>query len=132
MREILNIWDVDVTLSAILALLPVRAHRTEWTVESFLEADGERYFEIASGGEDPFTPLTDTGLRLSHVDFARFSDETPQIIWATFQGFDDRSGLAPWLTISAVDSSFWEIVTEELETRRKIRTEFRDVRKGKM
>ena len=132
MMEPLNIWDEHIGLSHVLVTLPDRAQATVWMVEDFIEQDGEPYFEINSSGDDPLSKAKAAGKRLSHADFIKAAAETRQVIWGTFKAYDDRSGPNAWLSISAVDSTFWEIVTDDLDARRSICTGFGDVRKGKM
>lgn len=132
MRESLcfPMHDPQVALADILTALPERKVDTLWGVEPFIEADGEGYFEVASMGDDPVTPLVGTGVRLAYADFEKAAAATPQIIWGTFRGHAGTPDSRLWLIIAAVDSSWWIIETDDLATRRLVRMRFKNVRKG--
>ena len=137
MREPLNILDSKegafLRLSDLLPILPVRAATTTWAIEDFVEPDGERYFDwIADVGHNRLAAAVDGGERLSTAQLLAVALDTRQVVWGSFKGYDASGGVEPWIVLSAVDSSFWEVVTDDLETRRRIRTTFKDVRKGKM
>jgi methylmalonyl-CoA/ethylmalonyl-CoA epimerase len=101
----IELWDIKdhvfLTLSEVLSPLPKRASMSMWDVSDFVYPDGEEYFDIASNGEDPITPLANTGTRIAGYELASMRHSTPQIIWATFRGYDPGNAAEPWIRLHA-------------------------------
>lgn len=137
MKEPLNIWDNDghayPTLARVLDVLPVRARTTEWQLAEYVEQDGSpEFWVIEPEGHDTINQAFETKRRMSHSELVDAAGDVIQVIWGSFRGYDSQSSNDPWIVVSGVDSSFWEVLTDDLETRRLVGTNFNDVRKGKM
>ena len=111
-----NILTVD--LEKILELFAEAAESSEWQV-SDVEATGD-----AAAGE--LHQLSDVNAKVPGSRLMRLASEINQIIDGTFSGY--RSGESePWIVISAVDSSFFEVLTDDLSVLNQVRKRFNDV-----
>ena len=128
----LNVLDVHrgvfLTFRDIMAALSPRVADTCWTLGEFTEVDGTKLLEMVVEGsngldEDPVIN------RLPHSQLSEAMKSVRQIIWGTLTGYE-RTSPTPWIVLSAIDSSFWRIETDDLETRRRIRRKFTHVREG--
>jgi hypothetical protein len=126
-----DMHDPYVTLGDIIAVLRTPVADTEWVVRPYTEPSGEESFDVASDGRDPLTLASESGRRVMPEDFAIAAKETPQIIWGTFIGYDGKRGSEPWLRIDVVDSSAFEISTDDAEVHRLIRASFKNFRVGR-
>jgi hypothetical protein len=137
MMEPLNIWDNDghayTPLARVLNVLPLRSRTTEWQLAEYVEQDGSpEFWVIEPEDQDTINQAFETTRRLLHGELIDAANEVIQVIWASFRGYDSQSGNDPWIVLSGVDSTFWEVLTDDLETRRLVSVNFKDVRKGKM
>jgi hypothetical protein len=119
------------SLADVLGALPARANKSEWRVREVVEEDGKAFFEVHDA-DSALAAAQMSGRKLSHAELVRAAQEMPTVIWARLEGIDTPGGTEPWIVISAVDSQFWEIVTEDMKTRDQIRKSFADVEVGKL
>lgn len=125
-----DIWDRQginrhfLRLKDILPAMSSRAAGTEWTVGDYVEVDGLEWFEAA----DALRAIAETGRRVPHDQLAVIAGTETFAVWAVFRGYDAKSASEPWITLSAIDSTFWRIATDDTETHRLIRAAFQDVR----
>ena len=120
-----------VTLGDIVRVLGNRVANTEWVVGPYREPNGEEYFDVVSDGLDPLTLASQSGRRIMPDDFAIAAKASPQVIWGTFVGYDEMRGREPWFTIAVVDSSAFDVSTDDVEVHRLIRANIKNIREGR-
>lgn len=130
----LRIYDVrrhvlQIDLRHLLALLAPQSLRADWTLAavSFPEP-GDDLFDATGPGGERLNELAETGAIVSGVQLAALAKDTRQVIWGGFTASLPRQGGAPWLTIRAIDSTFYEVTTLDQSVLDKIRSTYRDVR----
>jgi hypothetical protein len=127
----IELWDatdgVFLTLGQVLAQLPERATLATWDLVNYIDPTGEEFFETGGNGTDDFDRIANTGTRITGDELIAMAQRSSQVIWATFHGRDSGEA-APWISMHAIDSSFWRIETSDTATRQKLMKSFRDVR----
>jgi hypothetical protein len=122
-------------LRRLVDLLAPRSLGASWTVSPIkVEFPASRtvleHFEMVGLGgqnENPLEILAASGAIVRGDILARCAGETRQVIWgqfvATLPGQTDA-----WVTIRAIDSSFYEVITSDEEVLAKVRSSCKDVR----
>lgn len=149
----LRIYDLDdrgmlaVRLVRLLDLLGPRAQKAEWTVSPAPRREpGHDGFEATGPGGEQLEALAARGAVISGTDLARLAGGTgptagatpservdgretnePQIVWGQFVARLPGEG-GDWLTLRAIDSSFYEVETADDAVLAKLRASFSDVR----
>ncbi|KAA0695593.1 hypothetical protein DTW90_21630 [Neorhizobium sp. P12A] len=67
---------------------------------------------------------------LSGSDLVTIAENTRQVIWGEFVGSAPTQSNKPWVVIRAVDSTFYEIDSDDEAVLNKIRSTYKDVRTG--
>ena len=98
-------------LRDILVSLSPRSLEALWTVSSVRGPDaGDEWFETTGDSSAQLDGLQRSGQAILGVELLHLARSAVQVIWgefaATFQG-------APWIAIRAVDSTFFEMTTED-------------------
>lgn len=124
----LRIFDLEdralaFDLRDLLRLLAPLSLQARWTVSSF-----EDEFEATGEGAVRLEQLANNESSITGNDLAALADNTWQIIWGEFAGVLAGGSDRPWITIRAVDSSFFEVETSDEAAAAKIISHFRDVR----
>lgn len=109
-------------LRDILAALQPRAENAEWEIH---HADDET-FEATGVGASTLEALAGSGKRISGRSLVSLADGIHQIIWGEFRSFD-HSATMPWVTVRAIDSSWYEVETADDTAAVLIRRKFKDV-----
>lgn len=127
----LRIYDLDggvlaVHLSRLLDLLAPKSLDAEWTVAP-IRSDGEEKFEATGPGADELEELVATAMPISGMALLIVSTNTPQIVWGEFIAIVPGES-SPWLTLRAIDSTFYEIATDDDAALDTVRSAFKDVR----
>jgi hypothetical protein len=68
-----------------------------------------------------------TGSFIGGEELVELAAQTRQVVDGTFRAFRE-SAEQPWLILRAVDSSFWEVFSDDAATLDKLRVRFQDVR----
>lgn len=105
-------------LKDILALAGERAANSTWRLSN-VEAGGET-------AAQELHRLSDEQVAVSGERLLELANEVWQVIEGNFEGFDGIRGPL-WLTIRAVDSSCFDVITEDADLIRRIRSTFRQV-----
>ncbi|GAA2846299.1 hypothetical protein EDC40_10150 [Aminobacter aminovorans] len=92
--------------------------------------DGHEWFEATGEGGEQLEELAQDNARLSGSDLAALAEETQQVIWGEFVGSGPMQSDKAWVTIRAVDSTFYEIDTDDETVLSKISSTYKDVRTG--
>lgn len=131
----LSVWDrlaghgahgAFLDLTSILQVIAPLASDTQWQLRDFIDDDGEEWFEV---GDDGWTQRAD--LKASVVPTSALvsvAATIPQAIWAQFAGFRASDTSEAWIVLSAIDSSFWRVETDDPAVLSIVRTCFSDVR----
>jgi hypothetical protein len=109
---------LDFDLVDVLRALGPQAERSAWRcgdVDCFGVTAGALDQAIAAGG------------RISGEQLLAFAAGLTQVIDGTFEGFD-LGATAPWVVITAVDSSWWEVRSSDDAALAAIRERFRATR----
>jgi hypothetical protein len=94
-------------LKDILALLRPSSDSAEWEIDH----TGEEFWAT---GEDvrEIEALVGSGKRVSGEALRSLVNGLHQVIWGEFRAFDG-SATSPWVIVRAIDSSFFEIETDD-------------------
>ncbi|MBR1192501.1 hypothetical protein [Bradyrhizobium sp. AUGA SZCCT0160] len=86
-------------------------------------------FEIVPNraGEDHLEILAASGAAVNGMALSKYAHETLQVIWGQFVAtLPDQTDV--WVTIRAIDSTFYEVTTSDEEALAEIRSAYQDVR----
>jgi hypothetical protein len=119
---------LDFDLRDLLAILSPRSQESEWVVcpVQFFKSK-EDVFEATGEGGEELEILAEAKSRVNGDNLAAIAAKTRQVIWGQFIAYLGKKG-EPWLMLSAIDSTFWEIITEDALVLEKIKRSFKDVR----
>jgi hypothetical protein len=79
-------------------------------------------------GEAALEELARSGARVAGTRLIEIARDVRQIIWGEFKGYADGAVDEPWIVIVAVDSSWFEIHSDDEAVLARIRKAFKDVR----
>ncbi len=74
--------------------------------------------------------LAQDNARLSGSDLTALAEETRQVIWGEFVGSGPTKSDKTWVIVRAVDSTLYEIDTDDKAVLSKISSTYKDVRTG--
>ncbi|MFT4161622.1 hypothetical protein [Shinella sp.] len=132
----LRIYDLKehvlaLDLKDLLRLLAPRSLEANWIVSTVKFSKPEHeHFEATGEGGEQLEELAQGNARLSGFDLAALADSTRQVIWGEFVASAPTQLDKTWLIIRAVDSTFYEIDTDDETVLRKISSAYKDVRAG--
>ena len=128
----LNNQFLTFDLKDLLRLLEPRSLEAHWVVCAVKDSEpGHEWFEAIGDGGKQLMELAEVNAQLSGSALAALAENTRQVIWGEFIGSGPLQPDEAWVTIRAIDSSFYEIETEDETVLRKISSTFKDVRSGK-
>lgn len=113
-----------VDLRDLLRVLSPASERATWTI-THPEASA---FEATGEAGPRLEELAEASARVGGRELLALADDTQQVIWGDFIGVLPDAPHRDWLTIRAVDSSFFEVTTSDLASVAKLKSRFRDVR----
>lgn len=119
-------------LRDLLRLLAPRSFEARWVVSTVKSSKpGHEWFEATGEGGERLEGLAqDDGGQLSGSDLAALAENTRQVIWGEFVGSAPTQSDKPWVIIRAVDSTFYEIISDDDAVLNKISSTYKDVRTG--
>lgn len=86
---------------------------------------------MATGeGGEQLEGLAQDNAWLSGSDLAALAEDTRQVVWGEFVGSAPTQSDKAWVIIRAVDSTFYEIDTDDETVLNKIGSTYKDVRAG--
>jgi len=109
-------------LRDILAVLRPYAENADWEVD---HADED--FRATGKDTRPIRALVDSGERVSGKILSSLAEDIHQVIWGEFRAFKG-SATTPWTIVRAIDSSYFEIETNDDEVVALIQQRFNCVR----
>lgn len=132
--SVLRIHDLEdgilsVDLDRILNLLSPRSTKARWTVSAVRAVHTEQeWFDATGDGGEALDALANKGLPLSGHELSEIAQRTVQVIWGEFTAALPDALHTPWITVRAIDSSFYEIITSDESVLKIVLSTFKDVR----
>lgn len=118
-------------LRDLLRLLAPRSLEARWVVSTVKSSKpGHEWFEATGEGGERLEGLAQDDGQLSGSDLAALAGNTRQVIWGEFVGSAPTQPDKPWVIIRAVDSTFYEIESDDEAVLNKISSTYEDVRTG--
>jgi hypothetical protein len=115
----------------LLNLLAPKSRTARWVVSTVKSIDpNEEWFEAQGEAGEILGNFSDVNAEISGVELIELARKSHQVIWGEFSGLADPRSQDIWIVIRAMDSSFYEVVTDDIEAIQKIQFHFRDVRFG--
>ncbi len=122
-------------LRDLIDLLAPRSLEASWTVSPVrveypsLGRSFDQFEMLGPGraGEDPLEILAAGGVAVTGMILSKYAHETHQVIWGQFVATLPEQ-IDAWVTIRAIDSTFYEVTTSDEEVLAKIRSAYQDVR----
>ncbi|ODN70781.1 hypothetical protein [Methylobrevis pamukkalensis] len=116
-------------LRDLLRVLAPRSLQATWTVSPVRSSvAGREWFDATGNGGEQLEALAEVDARISGADLRALAETTRQVIWGAFAGVLPDQPDGNWVTLRAVDSSFYEITTLDDTVIRAVRAAFNDVR----
>ena len=130
----LRIYDLKqhvlaLDLRDLLRLLAPGSFDANWIVSTVKSSEpGHEWFEATGEGGEQLEELAQHDARLSGSELAALAENTRQVIWGEFVGSRPTQSDKTWVTIRAIDSTFYEIDTDDETVLSKISSTYKDVR----
>ncbi|OAP34322.1 hypothetical protein ATB98_23705 [Sinorhizobium saheli] len=113
-------------LRDFLELLAPRARTALWTV-SAVDA-GYQWFDATGPGGANLEAMAQSDKRVTGQLLTEAARDTLQVIWGEFTGSLPQAPDQDWVIIRAIDSTFYEVTTNDDEVLRQVEASFGDVR----
>lgn len=134
----LRVYDLNdhvlaLDLRDLLRLLAPRSFEARWVVTTVKSSKPRHeWFEATGQGGERLEELAQHNGQLSGSDLASLAENTRQVIWGEFVGWGPTQSEKPWVIIRAVDSTFYEIESDDEAVLNKIRSTYKDIRTGEV
>lgn len=116
-------------LRDLIRLLAPRSLRATWTVSTVKSSEpGLEWFEATGEASEQLEAMAQKDTRIRGADLSALAKKTRQVIWGEFVGSLPEKPDEEWITIRAVDSTFYEITTLDETVLNLIKSSFKDVR----
>ena len=127
----LNERGLAVDLIDLLRLVAPQSLNASWNVTTVKSSKpGREWFEATGEGGEQLEGLAQRNAQLPGSELAALAENTRQVIWGEFVGLASTQSDKTWVIIRAVDSTFYEIDTDDEYVLGKIRSTYHDVRVG--
>ncbi|MDO1581757.1 hypothetical protein [Rhizobium oryzicola] len=129
----LRIHDIEnhvlaVGLYDLLMLIAPRALDSDWVVSTVKdEASGQEWFEAAGDRAEYLEAVAQNDSVLSGRQMADAAMRAGQIIWGRFTAHSPGAD-SLWVMIQAIDSTFYEVTTDDQTVMSAIRKRYREIR----
>ncbi|WJH40196.1 hypothetical protein N7E02_26855 [Aliirhizobium terrae] len=121
--------ELVVDLRHLLRVLAPRSVQAMWSVSAVKSSEpGRQWFDATGEGGEELETLARDNAQVSGPVLAALAEATDQVIWGEFTGRFPAETDRDWITIRAVDSSFYEVTTLDDTAIGKIKAAFKDVR----
>lgn len=130
----LRVYDLNqhvlaLDLRDLLRLLAPSSLQGRWVVSTVKSSiSGHEWFEATGEGGEQLERLAQDDVQLSGFDLAALAEKTLQVIWGEFVGLEPTRSDKRWVIIRAVDSTFYEIDSDDEAVLNKISSTYKDVR----
>jgi hypothetical protein len=115
---------LEFDLRHLLDALAPQSLQASWSISPV----GAQFFEATGSGGAKLEAMSETNDRVAGRMLAKVALETLQVIWGEFAGFLPTNSEQPWVTIRAIDSTFYEVATLDEQVVRRVESSFKDVR----
>ncbi|MFK3963376.1 hypothetical protein ACI2KT_07290 [Ensifer adhaerens] len=115
-------------LRDILQRLATRSLRASWRVSAV--GAGYQWFDATGPGGDVLESWAQSGSMIEGRHLAAAAQDVLQIIWGEFTGFLPGTPNSPWIVIRAIDSTFYEITTDDETVLQRVETGFQGARRS--
>jgi hypothetical protein len=117
-------------LRDLVDLFAPRSLEASWTVSAVSvghsTATIDQFEAVPQGGDDHLQALATSGAPVSGAILSQYAHETRQVIWGQFVG-KLPGQMDAWITIRAIDSTFYEVTTSDEVILAKIRSTYKNV-----
>jgi hypothetical protein len=124
----INVFDAEsrlaVDLRHLLDALGERAIHSLWEI-SEVSRFGEPLMVTGEGRANVLDELARSKKRISGTLLHELAHSVDQVIWGEFRAFED-GGSAPWVIIRAIDSTWYEVETQDDAALAQIRKAFEE------
>ncbi len=130
----LRIYDLDrgflaLDLRHLLDLLSPRSLQASWVISTVkCLGTGWEWFEATGETREALESLAQDDSVLTGRDMVQLAKNTRQVIWGKFTGMFPVASDEAWVTIQAIDSTFYEVTSADERVLSKIRSTYKDVR----
>jgi hypothetical protein len=129
--HIVRIYDttdgvLDFNLRHVLAALGAQAIECSWMVSGVAAYD--EAFDATGEQAGRLEELAASGRRIKGDRLRDLANGTQQVIWGEFQAYADPSATVPVFLVRAIDTTFYEIATNDPRVLQNLKATFRDVR----
>lgn len=120
-------------LRDLIDLLAPRSLKASWIVSPVsvkyptMARDFDQFEAVPRTGADHLQILAASGATISGEVLSQYAHQTRQVIWGQFVATLPEQ-MDAWVTIRAIDSTFYEVTTSDEAVLAKIRSTYRDVR----
>lgn len=108
----------------LLRALAPPSLEARWTITT----PDDEPFEATGAGGFRLEELAEVSSQITGDELLAIADDTVQVIWGDFVAVLPDDPHREWLTIRAIDSSFFEVETSDERSIAAVRSRFRDVR----
>ncbi len=78
---------------------------------------------------DRLEALAQSKERISGKLLAKLANSVHQVIWGEFRAYEAQT-ISPWVIVRAIDSSWYEVETDDEQVLARMRSAFKDVRQS--
>ncbi|GES53735.1 hypothetical protein Rhsp01_63510 [Rhizobium sp. NBRC 114257] len=118
-------------LRDLLRILAPQSLEASWIVSTVKSSKpGYEWFEATGEGGEQLERLAQDNSQLSGSDLAALAENTRQVIWGEFIGLASTRLDKAWVIIRAIDSTYYEVASEDETVLNKIGFAYKDVRAG--
>jgi hypothetical protein len=118
-------------LRDLVDLFAPRSLEASWTVSPVSVGHStptvNQFEAVPRGDDDHLKALAVSGAPVSGAILSQYAHETRQVIWGQFVGALPEQ-MDAWITIRAIDSTFYEVTTSDEVILAKIRSTYKNVR----
>ena len=102
------------------------------TFDYFWQVSAETSFNeplFATGHKaDELEQLSTSGTRIPGPAMLDLAENVTQVIWGEFRAFEEVAAIEPCVIVRAVDSTFYEVISNDPAVHDSLKRAFRDVR----
>ncbi|MCE6073966.1 hypothetical protein [Agrobacterium vitis] len=115
-------------LRDLLRLLAPRSLQAVWRVSTVKSGLPElEWFDATGDGGEKLELLANRDAVITGQELLALAKQTTQVIWGEFSGYFPNATHDNWLTIRAIDSSYYEITTADEAVLKKLKDSFQHI-----
>lgn len=118
---------LTVELQGLLEQLAPRSLECVWRISTVRSSKtGGEWFEATGPASERLDAMAHANAVIDGMALSKLGREIRQVIWGEFTGMSPSS-TDPWIVIRAIDSSFYEVTTQDEEVIAMIAARYKDV-----